>query len=145
MIPTPDTGVPLDVKFISDIVSTVNRLEAAISTSAKSIAKIKNNAGEYDQILTSNSAFLADFATVNETVTAGKVLSRTIPFGNMFAVAPIVVITPQYVSGPKINTLVTITAVTTSKVDFDIAFTAAGTGVNMRFNAIAIGKPPGVQ
>lgn len=146
ILPVPERGQPLDVTYIYEIVKSINDLYGQLgSESRKGYVGIYSKGPEGPQeIKTSEALILASFETVSPTSlqTAGTSLPWSHDFKKQFAYPPIVTVTAYNKgnsdSGKDVT--ITISSITTSKVEGSVKFNVGGE-TPIGINIIAVGKP----
>jgi hypothetical protein len=146
-IPVPERGQPLDLTYIYQIANTVNQLAANSSYSSNKFTSIESpraNVGRQDVKIT-DARMVGGYYDLAQNISVNA--GQTIPFTYNFPAAdfkypPIVTATPETISVTDSGTdvSVTITSVTTSRVEGVVRFGTSGTA-SIRINLIAIGIP----
>lgn len=147
IIPIPERGQPLDLSYIATMAGAVNDLSKELSYSSKKFASVESPRAS----ITRQDVKVTDMRIVagaydlaqNFSVNAGQKVSFTYNFASSdFKYPPIVTATPEAVSVTDSGTdvSVTITSVTSSRVDGVVRFNTSGTA-SIRINIIAIGLP----
>jgi hypothetical protein len=145
-LPLPQRGQPIDLTYISDIVTAVNNIAASVMpTSSYKYVTVDTPASGRQSVRTSDARIIGGYVDVvsNTTVTAGfeKEFSYDFQVGE-FAYAPIVTATPVNIKKTTAgqNLSVVIKEVSTSKVFGVVRFNSAG-DVSVGVNLIVVGIP----
>lgn len=149
MTQTLDRGAPLDVRFINDLVTTVEKLVAASNSSPYKQVSIKNSL--FENTSTAQSMRTADARIYAEAkpLVAGTLLTAGtwVPFKvdlTNFASAPVVTATPVVINTTSNNVVLsaTVSSVTASAVNgFVYCHTAVDSGQTIGISVTAIGIP----
>lgn len=143
-INTPSRGQPLDVTYISQIVTALNENTTKVSSATKNNTTIYKRDGGSQNVSNYSTRVVAGYANVssNEPVSQDQVKTYTFNFPNDFLFAPIVVVTPQNLGGNSIgdNVIVTVRNVTTASAEIAIRFNKQG-NVSLALNIIVMGLP----
>lgn len=144
-INTPSRGQPLDVTYLSQIVTALNDVTTKVSSATKNNTTIYKREGSSSQSVSNYATrMIAGYANVssNEPVSQDQIKTYTFNFPNDFLYAPIVVVTPQNLGGNSIgdNVIVTVRTVTTSNAEIAIKFNKQG-NVSLALNIIVMGLP----
>lgn len=146
-IPVPERGQPLDLTYIYQIANTVNQLAQNSSYSSNKFSSVQvpvPNVPRQDVKINDMRVVggYQDLA-LNLSVNAGQTVSFSYNFPAAdFKYPPIVTATPQTISVTDSGTdaTVTITSVTTARVEGVVRFNTSGTA-SVRINIVAIGIP----
>ena len=142
-IPLPERGQPIDVTYIYELTKAVNDLSAQVSSATYKTTTVNAGTAGPQSVKTSEAKFIGGYVEVanNKTVTASSEVTFSLPY-NDFKYAPIVTATPINKGGTPAgqNVTVTLTNVTTTKVDGIVRFNAAG-DLTVGVNLIIIGIP----
>lgn len=144
-INTPSRGQPLDVTYLSQIVTALNDVTTKVSSATKNNTTIYKREGPSSQSVSNYSTrMIAGYANVssNEPVSQDQVKTYTFNFPTDFLFAPIVVVSPQNLGGNSIgdNVIVTVRTVTTANAEIAIKFNKQG-NVSLSLNIIVMGLP----
>ena len=143
-INTPSRGQPLDVTYLSQIVTALNDATTKVSSATKNNSTIYKREGGSQNVSNYSMRMIAGYANVtsNEPVSQDQVKTYTFSFPNDFLFSPIVVVTPQNLGGNNIgdNVIVTVRSVTTSNAEIAIKFNKQG-NVSLALNIIVMGLP----
>lgn len=143
-INTPSRGQPLDVTYLSQIVTALNDATTKISSATKNNTTIYKRDGGSQSVSNYSTRMIAGYANVssNEPVSQDQIKTYTFNFPNDFLYAPIVVVSPQNLGGNSIgdNVLVTVRTVTTANAEIAIKFNKQG-NVSLALNIIIMGLP----
>lgn len=142
-IALPERGQPMDVAYIYQLAEAVNDISSKVSSATYKSTTVDAGTAGPQSVKTSDAKFIGGYKEVanNKTVTA----SSEVPFSftyTDFKYAPIVTATPINIGGTPAgqNVTVTLTSVTTTKVDGIVRFNAAG-DLTVGVNLIAVGIP----
>ena len=142
-VPLPERGQPLDVTYIYQLAEAVNDISTKVSSATYKSTTIDAGTAGPQSVKTSEAKLIGGYKEVanNKTVTA----SSEVPFSysySDFKYAPIVTASPINVGGPPAgqNVTVTLTSVTTTKVDGIVRFNAAG-DLTVGVNLVIVGIP----
>ena len=146
IVPVPERGQPLDVTYIYDIVKSINDLYTLLGSDSR-VGRV----GVYTQgpegpqsMKTSEAQVEAAFTTVSPSSlqTAGTSLNWSHNFNQQFFYPPIVTATAynSKITDSGKDVTVTITSITTSKVEGFVKFNTGGE-TSIGINIIAVGKP----
>jgi len=142
-VPLPERGQPLDVTYIYQLAEAVNDISTKVSSATYKSTTIDAGTAGPQSVKTSEAKLIGGYKEVanNKTVTA----SSEVPFSysySDFKYAPIVTASPINVGGTPAgqNVTVTLTSVTTTKVDGIVRFNAAG-DLTVGVNLVIIGIP----
>jgi hypothetical protein len=144
-IPIPDRGQPIDVSYISQIVTAVNELATQVSSATFRYASVDTPSGK-ESLAVSDLKVVAGERSVYSALTSFSPEtseSFTYSFGSdEYRFPPIVTVTPVISEGTAVNqdVSVLITSVTRSAVSGVVNFNTSG-NVALRLNIIAIGVP----
>jgi hypothetical protein len=142
-IPLPERGQPIDVTYIYELTKAVNDLSAQVSSATYKTTTVNAGTAGPQSVKTSEAKFIGGYVDVanNKTVTASSEVTFSLSY-NDFKYAPIVTATPINKGGTPAgqNVTVTLTNVTTTKVDGIVRFNAAG-DLTVGVNLIVIGIP----
>jgi hypothetical protein len=142
-VPLPERGQPLDVTYIYQLAEAINDISTKVSSATYKSTTIDAGTAGPQSVKTSEAKLIGGYKEVanNKTVTA----SSEVPFSysySDFKYAPIVTASPINVGGTPAgqNVTVTLTSVTTTKVDGIVRFNAAG-DLTVGVNLVIIGIP----
>ena len=142
-VPLPERGQPLDVTYIYQLAEAVNDISTKVSSATYKSTTIDAGTAGPQSVKTSEAKLIGGYKEVanNKTVTA----SSEVPFSysySDFKYAPIVTASPINVGGTPAgqNVTVTLTSVTTTKVDGIVRFNAAG-DLTVGVNLVIVGIP----
>jgi hypothetical protein len=142
-VPLPERGQPIDVTYIYDLTKAVNDLSAQVSSATYKTTTVDAGTAGPQSVKTSEAKFIGGYVDVanNKTVTASSEVTFSFPYSD-FKYAPVVTATPINKGGTPAgqNVTVTLTNVTTTKVDGIVRFNAAG-DLTVGVNLIVIGIP----
>jgi hypothetical protein len=149
IINDPTPGQPVDVNFLSTMVTAINRLSDDYVTKDKQsrVVKARGSSSTFDVTRTSNLSFVGGYMQVTSDAKSGTkdVISKTFQFNRTFQNPPIVTATPQVdTSGVDKDTssiTVMITKVTKSSVTLSVLFDSKSKKTTIGVNIIAIGLP----
>jgi len=142
-VPLPERGQPLDVTYIYQLAEAINDMSTKVSSATYKSTTIDAGTAGPQSVKTSEAKLIGGYKEVanNKTVTA----SSEVPFSysySDFKYAPIVTASPINIGGTPAgqNVTVTLTSVTTTKVDGIVRFNAAG-DLTVGVNLVIIGIP----
>ena len=142
-VPLPERGQPIDVTYIYELTKAVNDLSAQVSSATYKTTTVDAGTAGPQSVKTSEAKFIGGYVDVanNKTVTASSEVTFSFPYSD-FKYAPVVTATPINKGGTPAgqNVTVTLTSVTTTKVDGIVRFNAAG-DLTVGVNLIVIGIP----
>jgi hypothetical protein len=142
-VPLPERGQPIDVTYIHELTKAVNDLSTQISSATYKTTTVDAGTAGPQSVKTSEAKFIGGYVDVanNKTVTASSEVTFSFPYSD-FKYAPVVTATPINKGGTPAgqNVTVTLTSVTTTKVDGIVRFNAAG-DLTVGVNLIAVGIP----
>lgn len=144
-IPVPDRGQPIDVSYISQIVTAVNELSSKVSSATYRYASVDTPSGK-EILSVADLKIVAGEKQVYSAVTAftpDTSESFSYSFGSdEYKYPPIVTVTPVVFEGTAVNQelSVLITSVTRSSVSGVVNFNTTG-NVALKLNILAIGVP----
>lgn len=144
-IPVPDRGQPIDVSYISQIVTAINELSSQVSSATYKYASVDTVSGK-ESLMVSDLKVVAGERFVYSAITSftpETSESFSYSFGSdEYKYPPIVTVTPVIVDGSAVNqdVSVLITSVTRSAVSGVVNFNTSGS-VSMKLNIIAMGVP----
>jgi len=144
ILPVPERGQPLDVTYIYQIVKAINDLSTQASTSIYKYVTVDTpNAGK-QSVKTSEARIIGGYVPVtqSQTQTAGSSQTFSYNFPSEFKFSPIVTATPINVGNTDAgkDVTVTITSISTSKVDGTVKFNIGG-NTTIGINLIVVGIP----
>lgn len=144
-LPTPDRGQPLDVSYIYQIVEAVNDISSQVSSATYKYASVATSSGTQNALITDTKvvAGVIDVYSTLTDVTPGTRIDKSFNFNaGEFKFPPVVTVSPVLTSQSDngSNLSVTITNITTSRVDVSITFFGTGKAA-LKLNVIAIGLP----
>jgi hypothetical protein len=146
IVPVPERGQPLDVTYIYEIVKSINDLYTLLGSDSRAGrvgVYTKGPEGPQD-MKTSEAQIEAAFTTVSlsSLQTAGTSLNWYHNFNKQFFYPPIVTATAynKEATDSGKDVTVTITSITTSKVEGFVKFNTGGE-TSIGINIIAVGKP----
>jgi hypothetical protein len=143
-LPLPERGQPLDVAYIYQVVNTINELSTQVSPATHKYVTIDTpNLGK-QSVKASEARIIGGYKEVanNATYNSGQQVSRSYEFGTDFKYVPVVTATPINIGGTEAgkNVSVVLTAVSTSKVDFNVTFNSTG-DLSIAVNFLIVGIP----
>ena len=142
-VPLPERGQPIDVTYIYELTKAVNDLSAQVSSATYKTTTVDAGTAGPQSVKTSEAKFIGGYVEVanNKTITASSEVTFSFPYSD-FKYAPVVTATPINKGGTPAgqNVTVTLTNVTTTKVDGIVRFNAAG-NLTVGVNLIIIGVP----
>jgi hypothetical protein len=147
-IPVPQRGQPIDLSYLSTLVSTVNELVAAQTSSTRGYLTVDIPNGSPQNVLASDARIIGGYQTVTNknTVRVGQEEEFTYTFsgGATFKYAPIVTATAVNIDGTPAGESVNIILkkVTTSSVIGLVRFNTDGIA-SVGINIIAVGVAAG--
>ena len=142
----PDRGQPIDVPYIYTMVTAINTISDQVNASAEKYTTVyTRDLADPQNLRTSDTKFYASFVDVvqQETVIVGATRSFNFNIqGARFKYPPIVTATAinTGTSSASNDVSLTITSVTTSRIDGIVRFNSGGI-VDIAVNVIAIGVP----
>lgn len=143
-ISPPERGQPLDVAYISQLVTAINDLSNQVSPSTYKYVTIDTATLGKQSVKASEARIIGGYKEVanNSTYNKGQQISRTYEFGTDFKYTPVVTASPINIGGTEAgkNVSVVLTSVTTSKVDFTVTFNSTG-DLSIAVNFVIIGIP----
>jgi hypothetical protein len=141
-VPLPERGQPLDVTYIYQLAEALNDISTQVSSATYKTTTIDTASGP-ESVKTSEAKVVGGYKVVvnNRSVTA----ATEVPFEysyNDFKYIPIVTATPVNIGDSPAgqNVTVTLTSVTTTKVNGIVRFNAAG-NLTVAVNLIIVGIP----
>lgn len=146
IISYPQTGQPIDVSYISNIVAAVNQLSEEITPSSTKYVNVDTVTAGKQSVSISETKMIAGYVEVvsNTAVTAGSEKEFSYTFPADFKYEPIAVATPIMIGGSSSdagrNVSVVIKSISTSRVDGIIRFNANG-NASVGVNLIIVGIP----
>ena len=142
-VPLPERGQPLDVTYIYQLAEAINDMSTKVSSATYKSTTIDAGTAGPQSVKTSEAKFIGGYTEVanNKTVTASSEVSFSYSYSD-FKYAPIVTASPINIGGTPAgqNVTVTLTSVTTTKVDGIVRFNAAG-DLTVGVNLVIIGIP----
>lgn len=142
-IPSPQSGQPLDVQYISQLANAINDVAKQVSPSNYKYFTIHTPARGRESIKNMDTRMVAAHVVVasEKAVITGDELTFSYDFDTDFAYPPIVTAT-IFNSGSAVGnaSIVVLKTVTTSKIDGIVKFTTNG-NVSVGVNLIAVGIP----
>jgi hypothetical protein len=150
IINDPTPGQPIDVNYISRIVTTLNGLTNDFVTKDKQsrVVKARGSSAVFEETRTSNLSFVGGYMQVKSDAKSNnqEVISKqTFIFNRTFQNPPIVTATPQVDSSgidkDTSSVSIMITQVTKSSVTFSVLFNSKTKNATIGINIIAIGLP----
>jgi hypothetical protein len=142
-VPLPERGQPLDVTYIYQLAEAINDISTKVSSATYKSTTIDAGTAGPQSVKTSEAKLIGGYKEVanNKTVTASSELPFSYSYSD-FKYAPIVTASPINVGGTPAgqNVTVTLTSVTTTKVDGIVRFNAAG-DLTVGVNLVIIGIP----
>jgi hypothetical protein len=141
-VPLPERGQPIDVTYIYELTKAVNDLSAQVSSATYKTTTVDAGTAGPQSVKTSEAKFIGGYVEVpSRTATAASEAEFSFSYSD-FKYAPIVTATPINVKGTPAgkSVTVTLTSVTTTKVDGVVRFNTAG-DLTVGINIIAIGVP----
>jgi hypothetical protein len=145
-LPLPQRGQPIDLTYISDIVTAINNIASAVMPSSSyRYLTVDTPASGKQSIRTSDARIIGGYAEIvtNATVSAGfeKEFSYDFNVGE-FTYAPIVTATPVNIGKTAAgqNLSVIIKEITTSNVTGVVKFNTSGEA-SVGINLIVVGIP----
>lgn len=143
-ISPPDLGQPLDVSYIYQLAIALNDTADSISSATSKYATVDTREAGRQSMKTAEAKFYAGYVDIvnNENVTAGTTKPFSFNYPSDFKYAPIATATVVNSGTSAIgnDVTVTITSITTSRVDGVVRFGSSGS-VSTSVNVIAIGVP----
>lgn len=144
LIPLPQRGQPVDVAYLYQIAQAINDLTTKVGSSAKNYVTINNGVSGVQTATMSDTKIIASSVVVTVTgAAAGATKDFSFPFTGEFKFSPVVTAT-VYNTGTNqsgVNSTVSLTNITTSKVDGVVKFNTAGDST-VTVQLIAIGVAP---
>lgn len=143
-LPTPDRGQPIDVPYLYNIVTAINSIADQVDQSTEKYSIVyTRELADPQNLRTSDTKFYASYVDLPQQleVTAGN--TREFSFNiSGFKYPPIVTATPVNTgtSEASNDVSVTISSVTTSRIDGFVRFNSSGT-VDIAVNVMAMGVP----
>lgn len=141
-VPLPERGQPLDVTYIYQLAEALNDVSTQVSSATYKTTTIDTSSGP-QSVKTSEAKVVGGYKVVsnNRSVTA----ATEVPFDYSytdFKYIPIVTATPVNIGDTPAgqNVTVTLTSVTTTKVNGIVRFNAAG-DLTVGVNLIIVGIP----
>jgi hypothetical protein len=149
IINDPTPGQPVDVNFLSQMVSAINSLNDDFVTKDKQsrVVKTRGSSSVFENARTTSLSFVGGYIQVTSDAKSNTkdVISKTFAFGRTFQNPPIVTLTPQVdssgVDKDTSSITVMITKVTKSTVTFSVLFDSKSKKTTIGVNIIAIGLP----
>jgi hypothetical protein len=142
-VPLPERGQPLDVTYIYQLAEAINDISTKVSSATYKSTTIDAGTAGPQSVKTSEAKLIGGYVDVanNKTVTASSEVSFSYSYSD-FKYAPIVTASPINKGGTPAgqNVTVTLTNVTTTKVDGIVRFNAAG-DLTVGVNLVIIGIP----
>jgi hypothetical protein len=142
-VPLPERGQPIDVTYIYELTKAVNDLSAQVSSATYKTTTVDAGTAGPQSVKTSEAKFIGGYVEVadNKTVTASSEVTFSLPYSD-FKYAPVVTATPYNKGGTPAgqNVTVTLTSITTTKVDGVVRVNAGG-NLTVGVNLIIIGIP----
>ena len=142
-VPLPERGQPLDVTYIYQLAEAINDISTKVSSATYKSTTIDAGTAGPQSVKTSEAKLIGGYVDVanNKTVTASSEVSFSYSYSD-FKYAPIVTASPINKGGTQAgqNVTVTLTNVTTTKVDGIVRFNAAG-DLTVGVNLVIIGIP----
>lgn len=144
-IPVPDRGQPIDVAYISQIVTAINELSSKVSSATFRYASVDTPISK-EILAVSDLKVVAGERQVYSAVTSFTPETSetfTYSFGSdEYKYPPIVTVTPVIFDGTAVNQEVSvlITSITRSAVSGVVNFNTSGS-VALKLNIIAVGVP----
>lgn len=144
LIPLPQRGQPIDVAYLYQIAQSINDLTTKVGSSAKNYVTINNGVSGLQSATISDTKIVASSIAVTVSgAAAGSTKDFSFPFTGEFKFSPVVTAT-IYNTGTSqsgANSTVSLTNITTSKVDGVVKFNTAGDST-VNIQIIAIGVAP---
>lgn len=142
-VPLPERGQPLDVTYIYQLAEAINDISTKVSSATYKSTTVHAGTAGLQSVKTSEAKLVGGYVEVanNRTVTASSEVTFSYPYSD-FKYAPIVTASPINKGGTPAgqNVTVTLTDVTTTKVDGIVRFNAAG-NLTVGVNLVIIGIP----
>ena len=143
-ISTPDRGQPIDVTYLYDVATEINRISNQISDANYNYTTVNMRDIGSKTISTRSAKIVAGYkdVAINQTVKVGDSLPFTFDFGGYFQYPPIATATIMNTGTSDISddVIVSIRTITTSQVTGMLKFNRSGTAT-ASVNVIAIGIP----
>jgi hypothetical protein len=144
-LPLPDRSQPLDVSYIYDMASVVNKLSEEVSPATYKYVTVDTLTNGTQNIKASEAKMIGGYTDVilNTNVNGGTDEANfSYAFPADFKYAPIAVATPINLGGTEAgkNVSVILKSITTGKVDGVVKFNKSG-DVSIGVNLIIIGIP----
>jgi len=142
-VPLPERGQPIDVTYIYELAKAVNDLSSQVSSTTFKTTTVSAGTAGNQNVKTSEAKFVGGYKEVTTKTDVGVAQEVKFDFSySDFKYAPIITATPINVDGTAAgqNVTVTLTSVTSTRVDGVVRFNTAGTAT-VGVNIIAIGIP----
>lgn len=143
-IPTPDRGQPIDVTYLYDVATEINKISSQISDANYNYTTVNMRDVGSKTIPTRSAKIVAGYkdVAINQTVRVGDSLPFTFDFGTYFQYPPIATATIMNTGTSDISddVIVSIRTITTSQLTGVLKFNRSGTAT-AAINVIAIGIP----
>jgi hypothetical protein len=144
ILPVPERGQPLDVTYIYQIVKAINDLSSQVSTSTSKYVTVDTPKEGAQSVKISEARIIGAYkqVTTGTTKTAGSTEPWFHSFGTDFKFVPIVTATPINVGATDAgrDVTVTITSISTSRVDGIVKFNTGG-DTTIGVNVLIVGIP----
>jgi hypothetical protein len=139
-LPIPQRGQPLDVTFVSDIVSSVNDLYNQIAIKVSAYASLWTSKGRRQLRSTEIKFYTNQISVAAKDKAAGSTIDFSGSFDVGFADTPIILVTPVGNSAAAKQSYATITTYTNSSFTGTLLINKKGTE-DIKINILAIGIP----
>lgn len=143
-LPTPDRGQPIDVPYLYNIVTAINSLADQVDQSSEKYTVVyTRELADPQSIKTSDAKFYGSFVDLPQQLQVSQGDTKEFSFNiSGFKYPPVVTATPVNTgtSEASNDVTVTITSVTTSRIDGFVRFNSSG-NVDIAVNMIAVGIP----
>lgn len=143
-LPLPNRGQPLDVSYIYDMASVINKISEEVSPATYKYVSVDTQTNGTQNVKASEAKMIGGYIEVatNSTVSVGFEKPFTYQFPADFKYAPIAVATPINITGTEAgkNVSVILKLVTTGKVEGIVVFNKAGEA-SVGVNLVIIGIP----
>ena len=144
ILPPPDRGQPIDVPYLYNIVTALNSIYDQIGESSEKYTVVfTRELADPQNLKTSDTKFYASYVDLPQQLEVAAGNTREFSFNlSGFKYPPIVTATPVNTgtSEASNDVTVTISSVTTSRIDGFVRFNSTGT-VDIAVNVIAVGVP----
>jgi hypothetical protein len=139
-ISTPDKGQPIDISFLSNMVTEINNISTALGSQA-SLSKLKyRDASAASDLLTSKLAFYAESKKVVDGNLSTQTNTQvTFDYSNIFKTTPIVLCSVASESGVS-NLYGVLKGITQNNCEVNIFSTATAGAFSADVSIIVIGE-----